>query len=55
MHTTTESLRQGESERGKELELSEVQGMCQRNSGPESDEQVAVRHADASRTSTKRK
>ena len=47
-HTRTESLRQSESKRGEELELSEVQWMCLRNPGNKDDEQVAVRHADAS-------
>ena len=32
-HTRTESLRESESERGEELELSEVQGMCLWNPG----------------------
>ena len=45
MRTKTESLRQSESKSAKELELSEVQGMEPGNSD---DEQVAVRHADAS-------
>ena len=35
MRTKTESLRQSESKRGKELEWSEVQGMCQWNPGIE--------------------
>ena len=35
MHTRTASLRQSESKRGKELELSEVQGMCLWNPGTE--------------------
>ena len=47
MRIKPESLRQSESKRGKELELSEVQGMCLWNPGTD-DEQVAVRHADAS-------
>ena len=47
MRKKTESLRQSESKRGQELELSEVQGMCLWNQGTD-DEQVAVRHADAS-------
>ena len=32
-HFRTESLGESESERGEELELSEVQGMCLRNPG----------------------
>ena len=35
MRIKTESLRQSESKRGKELELSEVQGMCLWNPGTE--------------------
>ena len=47
IHARTESLRQSESKRRKELELSEVQWMCLRD--PETDcEQVALRHGDAS-------
>ena len=46
-HTRAESLRDSEPERGEELELSVVQEMCLRNPG-KNDEQVAVRHADAS-------
>ena len=41
-------MRQSESERRKELELSEVQRMRLRNQRDTDDEQVAVRHADAS-------
>ena len=48
MRTKTESLRQRESKRGKELELSEVQGNVPMEPGNKNDEQVAVRHADAS-------
>ena len=44
----TESLRQSESKRGKELELSEVQEMCLWNPGTEMMSRWAVRHADAS-------
>ena len=44
MRTKTESLRQSESKRGKDLEQSEVP-MEPGNGG---DEQVALRHADAS-------
>ena len=47
-HTRPESLRQSESERGKELELSEMQGDVPMEPGNRDDEQVAVRHADAS-------
>ena len=60
MRTRTESLRQGESKRGKELELSEMQEMCLWNLGNRADEQVVVRHVDApggniiERTNTKR-
>ena len=39
-------MRESESERREELELSEVQRMCLRNPG-KNDEQVAVQHADA--------
>ena len=48
IHARTESLRQSKSERRKELELSEVQWMCLWDPGDRDDEQVAVRHADAS-------
>ena len=47
MRTKTESPRQSESKRGKELELSgagDVPGVNENRD----DEQVAVRHADAS-------
>ena len=47
-HARTESLRESESERREELEMSEVRRMCLRNLGIKTDEQVAVRHADAS-------
>ena len=45
--TRTESVGESESERGEEIELSEVQVMCLRELGKKY-EQVAVRHADAS-------
>ena len=44
----TESLGGSESERIEEPELGEVQGEVLEESGNEYDEQVAVRHADAS-------
>ena len=47
-HTRPESLRQSKSERGEELELSKVQGDVPMEPGNRDDEQVAVRHADAS-------
>ena len=48
MRTKTESLRQSESKKGKELELSEVQEDVPMEPGNRAGEQVAVRHADAS-------
>ena len=48
MRTKTESLRQSESKRGKELESKEVREMCLWNLKNRDDEQVVVRHADAS-------
>ena len=48
MRTKTKSLRQSESKRGKELEWSEVQVTVPVEPGNRVDEQVAVRHADAS-------
>ena len=59
-HTRTESLGESKSERGEELELSEVREMCLRSPGIKNDEQVAVRRADSyvavtsKRTNTKR-
>ena len=47
-HTRTESLGESESERGKELELSELQGMCLSNPGINMMSRWPVRHADAS-------
>ena len=41
MHTRTESLRQSESERGEELELSEVHRRLPMEPGNRNDEQVA--------------
>ena len=47
-HTWPESLRQTESERREELDLSKVKGDVPMEPGNRGDEQVAVRHADAS-------
>ena len=52
--TRTESLRRSHPERGEELELSAVQGMCLRNRGMGL-MQMAVRHADPQRVKNERR
>ena len=47
-HARTESLRQSESERGKEFKLERSAVDVPEEHGSKDDEQVAVRHADAS-------